>query len=231
MTCQYTNIYPLLIFRGFYGTIQPHLDFERDLAKFMGVPEAISYSDSASAVSSAITAFAKRGDLLLVDEACNEAIRTGIYLSRATVQTYKHNDMKDLEGILASIASDDRKKKRDATQQRRFIVTEGLFRNTGDVCPLPDILALKEKFCYRLIMDESTSFGVLGKTGRGCTEHFNLSIDSVEIITLAMDTVLASVGGVCIGTREIVDHQRLSGAGYCFSAASPPFLSSAGSYV
>ncbi len=54
-----------------------------------------------------------------------------------------------------------------------------------------------------------------------------MKVSDVEIITLAMDTVLASVGGVCIGTREIVDHQRLSGAGYCFSAASPPFLSAA----
>lgn len=213
--------------RGFYGTIDAHLDFERELAKFMGVPEAISYSDSASAVSSAITAFSKRGDLLLVDEACNEAIRTGLYLSRATVQTYKHNDTDDLLAIMTSIAQDDVRKKRDASQQRRFIVTEGLFRNTGEICNLPGVLALKEKFFYRVIMDESMSFGVLGKSGRGVTEHYDMKVSDVEIITLAMDTVLASVGGVCIGTREIVDHQRLSGAGYCFSAASPPFLSAA----
>jgi len=213
--------------RGFYGTIDKHLEFEKALSKFMHVPEAISYSDSASAISSAIPAFAKKGDLLLVDEACNEPILTGLNLSRATVQTFKHNNMADLKALLESIAKDDARLRRDKTQQRRFIVTEGLFRNTGELCPLPEIMALKEEHCFRLILDESLSFGSVGATGRGVTEHFKVNIGDVEIITIAMDTALASVGGACIGSREIVDHQRLSGAGYCFSAAGPPFLSAA----
>ena len=211
--------------RGFYGTIDKHLAFESYISKFMGTQEAISYSDSASAISSAIPAFAKKGDLLIVDECCNEPIQTGLNLSRATVQTFKHNDMADLHAILQSIAEDDIRLRRDTTQQRRFIVTEGLFRSTGDICALPDILRLKEQFCYRLILDESLSFGTLGATGRGVTEHFQVKVTDIEMILLAMDTSLASVGGVCVGSREIVDHQRLSGAGYCFSAAGPPFLS------
>ena len=133
--------------------------------------------------------------------------------------------MEHLRTILDSIARDDRKLRRDVNQQRRFIVVEGLYRNTGDLCPLKEILRLKEKYFYRLILDETLSFGTIGKTGRGLTEHCNVKISDVEIITLAMDTTLASVGGVCIGSREIVDHQRLSGAGYCFSASAPPFLS------
>lgn len=215
--------------RGFYGTIDKHIAFEKSIAQFMGTQEAISYSDSASAISSAIPAFAKKGDLLIVDEACNEPIRTGLNLSRATVQTFKHNDMADLANILQSIAEDDVRLRRDTTQQRRFIVTEGVFRATGDICPLKAILELKEKYCYRIILDETLSFGTLGATGRGVTEHFGVPIGDVEMVLLSMDTSLASVGGVCVGTREIVDHQRLSGAGYCFSAAGPPFLSAAAS--
>ena len=164
---------------------------------------------------------------MLIDEACCEPILTGANLSRATVQYFKHNDMADLERLLTSIAKDDRKLRRDPTQQRRCIVAEGLYRNTGAICPLPQILALKERFFYRIILDESLSFGSLGKTGRGVTEHYGIPIGDVEIVTLALDTALASVGGVCIGTREIVDHQRLSGAGYCFSASAPPFLAAA----
>lgn len=109
----------------------------------------------------------------------------------------------------------------------RFIVCEGLYRITGDVCPLPEIMKLKDEFFYRLILDESTSFGIMGATGRGATEHFGISIKDVEVLTVSMDTALCSVGGLCVGSHEIVDHQRLSGAGYCFSAAAPPFLSSA----
>lgn len=176
-------------------------------------------------MSSAIPAFAKKGDLLLVDAACSEPILTGLNLSRSTVQFFRHNDVAHLREILQSIADDDRLYKRDTTQQRRFIIVEGLYRNTGDICPLPEILELKNQFCYRLILDESLSFGCIGQTGRGVTEYYGINIASVEIITLAMDTTLASVGGVCIGNREIVDHQRLSGAGYCFSASAPPFLS------
>jgi len=211
--------------RGFYGTIDQHLFFENAIAKFMGTEEAISYSDGASTVSSAIPAFSKKGDLLIVDEAVSEPVLTGLNLSRSTVQFFRHNDMNHLRTILESIALDDKRLKRDTKQQRRFIVAEGMYRNTGDLCPLPEIVALKEKYFYRLILDESMSFGTIGASGRGVTEHFGVKIEDIEIVLLAMDTSLASVGGVCVGSRFIVDHQRLSGAGYCFSASSPPFLS------
>jgi serine palmitoyltransferase len=135
--------------------------------------------------------------------------------------------MEDLENILQAVAKEDRKLKRDATQQRRFIVVEGLYKNTGEYCPLPAILALKEKYFYRLILDETLSFGTTGHSGRGITEHFQLKPSDIEVLTFTLDTVLASVGGVCIGRREIIDHQRLSGAGYCFSASTAPFLSAA----
>jgi len=132
--------------------------------------------------------------------------------------------MQDLANLLETVAKDDKKYKRDATQQRRFIVTEGLYHLTGDLCPLPELLKLRNKYCYRLIVDETMSFGTLGATGRGLTEHFGVNIADVDIITLAMDTTLAGIGGACVGTREVVDHQRLSGSGYCFSASAPPFL-------
>lgn len=132
--------------------------------------------------------------------------------------------MKDLENILEAIRKEDIALKRDATQQRRFIVVEGTYRNFGDICPLPEIMALKEKYFYRLALDDTFSIGILGKTGRGVAEHFGFKPSDIEVLTFTLDTVLSSVGGVCAGTREIVDHQRLSGAGYCYSASSAPFL-------
>lgn len=159
-----------------------------------------------------------------MDEGCAEPVRTGVNLSRSTVHYFKHNDMQDLTNLLETIAKDDRKYKRDVTKQRRFIVTEGLYHLTGDLCPLPELLKLRNKYCYRLILDETLSFGTIGATGRGVTEHYGVKINEVDIITLAMDTTLGGIGGGCVGTREVVDHQRLSGAGYCFSASAPPFL-------
>jgi serine palmitoyltransferase len=213
--------------RGFYGSVDQHLFVEQAVASFMGTQEAILYSDGSTAVSSTIPAFSKKGDLLIVDEACSEPILTGCNLSRSTVHFFKHNDMADLASILRSIAKEDKRLRVDTTQQRRFIVVEGVYRNTGSICNLPELLRLGKEFFYRLIVDESISFGTMGRTGRGLTEHYGISIYDIDIITFSLDTTLASIGGICIGTREIVDHQRLSGAGYCFSASAPPFLSAA----
>jgi len=92
---------------------------------------------------------------------------------------------------------------------------------------LDEIIRLKEKYKFRVLVDESHSFGVLGKTGRGLTEHYGIPIQKVDIITAGMGYALATTGGFCTGSAKVVDHQRLSGAGYCFSASSPPYLASA----
>lgn len=212
--------------RGFYGTLDVHLDLEREIAKWTRTEEAIYYSDGASAVSSTIPAFSKKGDLILMDEACNDALRTGADLSRSTVVKYRHNDMGHLREILASIATDDKKYKRDTSQQRRFIVTEGIFQLTGTLCNFPELMNLKREYFYRVMIDETISMGTIGATGRGITEHFRVPIEDVEMVIFGLDSAFGSVGGVCIGSHEIVDHQRLSGAGYCYSASAPPFLAS-----
>uniref|UniRef100_A0A7S1U5Q6 serine C-palmitoyltransferase n=1 Tax=Phaeomonas parva TaxID=124430 RepID=A0A7S1U5Q6_9STRA len=212
--------------RGFYGTFDVHMKIESEMARFFGTDEGIMYSDAASAVTSAITAFAKRGDILMVDEACHEPIWTGVRLSRAHVYRYKHNDMRDLELKLLQVQEEDKKLRRDATGHRRFIVTEGLFKNCGDVCDLPAIVRLKERFKYRLILDDTFGFGVLGDTGRGTCEHHKVPVASAEVLLASLAHSLCSVGGVCVGSTEVVDHQRLSGAGYVFSASAPPFVSS-----
>ncbi len=214
--------------RGFYGTLDEHLELEDKIAEFMGVPESISYSDAASTVASVIPAFAKRGDLCIVDEACYDPILTGVMLARCRVVYFKHNDMDDLAAVLHRVAAKDQQTGSSPLTQRRFIVVEGVYRNVGDICPLPELVRLKDEHRCRLIVDESFSFGVLGATGRGVTEHFGVDRASVEILCAALCAALGSVGGFCIGNEhEVVDHQRLQGAGYCFSASAPPFVARA----
>lgn len=213
--------------RGFYGSLLPHLTIENKVAAFMGTEGAISYSDTASTVTSTIPAFAKRGDLLIVDAGVQEAVVVGAELSRATVKFFKHNDMAHLDSLLQQVAADDKRLGRDARKQRRFILSEALFRNYGDLAPLADLVQIKTKYGYRLILDECLSFGTLGATGRGLSEHAGMSINQIDITTVSAAFSLASIGGLCIGSFEVVDHQRLSGAGYCFSASAPPFVSTA----
>lgn len=214
--------------RGFYGTLDQHLELESKIAEFMGVGEAIMYSDAASTAASVIPAFAKRSDLVFVDDACYDAILTGVMLARCKAIYFKHNDMADLAAKLEEVAAQDRRNGTSPSTQRRFIVVEGVYRNVGDIVPLGEVVELKEKYNCRLILDESFSFGVLGDSGKGVTEHFGIPVEKVEILCGALCASVGSVGGFCIGNeREVVDHQRLQGAGYVFSASAPPFVASA----
>jgi len=212
--------------RGFYGSIDSHVRCEEEYAKFMNVDEGIAYSDSASAVSSTLPAFAKRGDLVICDAGCHEPVYTAINLSRAICKTFSHNDMDHLERILEDIRKTDIEWNRNTKEQKRFIVVEGLYKNYGDLAPLAKLIELKKKYCFRLVVDETYSFGCFG-TGKGITEVFDVSIHDIDIHNISIAHSMASVGGLCVGRNEVIDHQRLSGAGYCFSASAPPFTTNA----
>ncbi|KAI8070408.1 pyridoxal phosphate-dependent transferase [Gongronella butleri] len=210
---------------GFYGTLDLHMDLEREIARFLGMDDAILYAQGFSTVSSVIPAFSKRGDLLVVDDGVSFAVQKGVQISRSNIRWFKHNDMDDLERVLQEIHKDTLRNKKRLT--RRFIVTEGLFANIGDICPLPQLIELKKKFKYRLILDESESIGVLGRRGKGVTDHFGVEPKDVDMLVGSMSSVLCSSGGFCAGSVEVVDHQRLSGLAYCFSASLPAMLANA----
>ncbi|XP_052012787.1 serine palmitoyltransferase 1 [Apodemus sylvaticus] len=213
--------------RGFYGTFDVHLDLEERLAKFMKTEEAIIYSYGFSTIASAIPAYSKRGDIIFVDSASCFAIQKGLQASRSDIKWFKHNDVADLERLLKEQELEDQKNPRKARVTRRFIVVEGLYMNTGTICPLPELVKLKYKYKARIFLEESLSFGVLGEHGRGVTEHYGINIDDIDLISANMENALASVGGFCCGRSFVVDHQRLSGQGYCFSASLPPLLAAA----
>lgn len=123
---------------NFYGTQDVHMDTERDIAKFLGTPACIIYAQAFSTISSVIPAFSKRGDIIVADKAVNFAIQNGLQISRSTIRWYEHNDMEDLERVLERVKKEMARK----PLTRRFIVTEGLFENTGDMVDLPAIVSL-----------------------------------------------------------------------------------------
>ncbi|KAF6262798.1 pyridoxal phosphate-dependent transferase [Scenedesmus sp. NREL 46B-D3] len=211
--------------RGFYGTFDVHLELEKALAQFMGQEEAIIYSYDISTISSVIPAFASRQDILVLDEGVSYPIQQGAKLSRARVFWFKHNDMASLEALLQRIEDDEQRQR--APLCRKMIVVEGVYANSGDVAPLQQLYSLKESYRYRLCVEESHAFGVLGRQGRGACEAAGLQPGQVEVVVASMGTSLASVGGFCVGHHEVCDHQRLCGQGYCFSASLPPYLATA----
>ena len=122
---------------GFYGTQDVHIKTEADIAAHIGSPACIVYAQAFSTISSVIPAFSKRGDIIVADKCVNYAIRKGIQISRSTVRWFEHNDMADMERVLAKVIKEQSGK----PLTRRFIVTEGLFEDIGDSIDLPKIVS------------------------------------------------------------------------------------------
>ncbi|XP_074110616.1 serine palmitoyltransferase subunit I [Cotesia typhae] len=213
--------------RGFYGTVDVHLELEERLAKYMEAEEAIVYSYGFSTLASAIPAYCKRKDIIFADEKVNFAIQKGLDATRSLVRYFKHNDVQDLERLLLEQAAVDKKDPKKASKVRRFLIVEGIYINTGLVCPLPELVKLCRKFKLRIFVDESISFGTLGKNGKGVTEHFDVPRHEVDMIMGSLEWAMGSIGGFCVGSTYVIEHQRLSGLGYCFSASLPPLLTAA----
>jgi serine palmitoyltransferase len=125
----------------FNSFIDVHLELEERLAKYFKVEEGIIYSYGFSTIASAIPAYSKRGDVIFVDDGVNFAIQKGLIASRSQIKFFKHNDLNDLERILEEQQSADIKNPKKAKATRRFLVVEGLYINSGDLCLLPKMVS------------------------------------------------------------------------------------------
>jgi len=115
------------------------MNLERDIADFLGTEAAILYSQAFAAVPSVISAFAKRGDIIVADRGVNFALQKGMQISRSTIRWFDHNDLKSLEEVLQGVEKERRKRRGPLT--RRFIVTEGIFEKDGSISDLPKLVS------------------------------------------------------------------------------------------
>lgn len=168
--------------RGFYGTVDVHLELEERLAKFTNTEEAVVYSYGFSTVASAIGAYCKRNDLIFADEQVNFAVQKGLDASKANIRYFRHNDVQDLRNLLVKQAEVDKRNPKKAAKTKRFLIVEGIYSKTGTICPLPELLDLCKRYKLRIFIDESISLGAIGPQGRGITEHYNIPITEIDII-------------------------------------------------
>ena len=219
--------------RGFYGTFPPHMDVEQTIADFLGCQEAVLYSFGACTVSSVIPSLGHRSDVAVVDRGVGHGILGGLRLAKMDVRWYNHCDADDCARVFANLEAEDGVTSARLARpgRRRWLITEACFQGTGRVAPLPELVALKETHHARLILDESCSFGAMGATGRGLSEHFGVDAGKVDVITASLEGAGASVGGFCAGDTGVVAYQRLMGSGYVFSASLPPYLATAAAHA
>jgi len=198
------------------------MQLEKKLAEFMQVEDCVIFSSEFQTIGSVIPAFAKPGDYLIVDKGVSLAIQTGVLLARAEVIWFNHNDMNDLKARLQSLGEVFAKCK-----NRVFLVVESIFSSSGHILDLQQIMKFKETYPFRIILEESFSIGVLGKSGLGLTQHCGIPASEIEIICGSLGTTLGGVGGFAVGSKEICNHMRLNCSGYVFSCSLPPYISRA----
>ncbi|KAL1501452.1 hypothetical protein ABEB36_006769 [Hypothenemus hampei] len=207
--------------RAFYGTTDVHLELEEHIAKFLGMQESIVYSYGFVAISSSIAAYCKRSDVVFTDTNCNIAIQQGLQMAKCTIVYFDHQQPETFAAAVRQINEKEKDRKKRA---RKFLVVEGVSWKTGKILPLPQFLKIAEDNKIRVFLEESYSIGVLGEKGKGLMEHFNIEPWRLDMIIATLEAAIGSIGGFCAGSHMTIEHQRLSGSGYIFSASLPTFL-------
>lgn len=195
------------------GTCDLHLELERSLAKFLGVEEVVTFSSGFVANLAAISSITTEGDLILSDMLNHQSIVDGIKLSGAECLIYRHCSPKSIEAIL----------RRQPISRRKFIITDGVFSMDGNLAPIPEIVALAQKYNAFVIVDDAHGTASVGPHGRGTCEHFGITSE-VDVITGSLSKGLPGVGGFVATTKQIAGIIRASSNPYIFSASIPPAI-------
>jgi 8-amino-7-oxononanoate synthase len=197
------------------GHSAPHHELETALAVFVGQSSALLFSTGYMANLGIVTALAGRDDEIFADKLNHASLNDAALLSRAKFTRYPHLDLIALEQRLAA-----------SRARRKLVVTDAVFSMDGDMAPVPELLALCERYDALLVMDDAHGFGVLGAGGRGILEHFG--IDSERVVYMATLGKAAGVFGAFVaGSVELTDYLLQRARSYIYTTAMPPLLSAA----
>ncbi len=200
------------------GTQDIHKQLERAIAEFFGMDDAILYAACFDANGGLFEPLLTDQDAIISDALNHASIIDGVRLCKAMRYRYANGDMADLEAQLQKAQA----------QRFRIIATDGVFSMDGNVCPLDRIYELANQYNALVMVDESHSAGVVGKTGRGVTELYKMR-GKVEIITGTLGKAFGgAVGGFTTGRQEIIDMLRQRSRPYLFSNSIPPMIAAAG---
>lgn len=196
-----------------------HRAFERELADFLGVGDAMSLVSGYLVNVSLINFLMGPRDLVLIDELAHNSIFVGAKNGRYDHRVFAHNDLDDLERQLEELRDQYR---------NILIVVEGLYSMDGDIPDLPRLVSLKEAHDAWLLVDEAHSYGVLGDTGRGLCEHFDIDPRRIELTVGTLSKSFVSSGGFICAEQGVIDWLRFALPGFVYSVGlSPATLGSA----
>lgn len=198
------------------GTLDLHVQLEKELATFVGKDETLCFPTGFSVNQGVLAMVVGRNDYIICDDRDHASIVDGRRLSFATQLRYKHNDMADLERLLQKLPYDAVK----------LIVVDGVFSMEGDLANLPAIVELKRKYNCSIMVDEAHGLGVFGRQGRGVCDHFGLTHE-VDLIMGTFSKSLASIGGFIASDSDTINYLRHTCRTYIFSASDTPAATAA----
>jgi len=198
------------------GTLTPHHDLEKALARFFGTEASLIFSSGYAANTGIIPTLIAPEGLIFADRLCHASLIDGCHLSRARLRIFHHNDVDHLQSLLAKRSTDG----------PALIVTEGVFSMDGDLAPLPELVRLAEEFEAILLIDDAHGTGVMGPTGRGTLEHCR--IESANLLHMGtLSKALGTSGGFITGTKEFIAYLINTSRSFIYSTASPPAMAAA----
>ena len=216
--CMDRRGYGMASVRFICGTQDTHKQLEAAISDFFGTEDTILYASCFDANGGLFEPLLTADDAIISDALNHASIIDGVRLCKAVRYRYANGDMADLERQLQAAQA----------QRFRIIATDGVFSMDGNVCPLDKIYELAQKYDAMVMVDESHSAGVVGKTGHGVTERYNLR-GKIEVITGTLGKAFGgSVGGFTTGKKEIIDLLRQRSRPYLFSNSLPPMIAAAG---
>lgn len=196
---------------NYAGITDIHKELEKRIAKFYGAEDAIVFPSGYGANVGIVSALCGKNDVIINDAANHASIFDGCVLSGAEIKVYPHRDMKGLERILSRIP---------AEKTGRLIITDGVFSMDGDMAPLDKIVKLAEKYNARVMVDDAHGVGIVGPTGRGTAEYFNV-MDKIDLHVGMLSKGPGGLGGYCAASKKVIQYLRLYARSYFFSTALP----------
>lgn len=193
------------------GTLDIHIELEKKLAEFMKKEAALAFSTGFQTNQGIISTLIGKGDSVITDKLVHASIIDACRLTYGHVYRFKHNDMADLEKVLSSLDKDAGK----------MVVVDGVFSMEGDLVNLPKVVELSKKYSAKIMVDDAHGIGVMGKSGRGTSEHFGVEND-VDLVMGTFSKSIASLGGFVAGDAKVISYIKHFARALIFSASITP---------
>jgi glycine C-acetyltransferase len=197
--------------RTIAGTMEIHMELERRLAVFKKTEAAVVFQSGFTANAGTVSSILGRDDVIISDELNHASIIDGARLSRATIKVFPHRDVDAARKILAGLPPD----------QRKLLITDGVFSMDGDLGPLPALCDLADEFGCIMMVDDAHASGVFGSNGRGTVDHFGMH-GRVDVQVGTLSKAIGALGGYVAGSKALIEFLYHRARPFLFSTSHPP---------